>query len=89
MAKGIVTSFSVNAATNGYTLSYCVKTKTLPAAGQTYGNTDYKDVSEVYEADNVLGLLASIKKLCGVIEDDAKKDAGDDNDDDYPTLSKG
>ncbi len=88
MAKGIVTSFSVNAATNGYTLSYCIKTKTPASAGQTYGNTDYKDVSQVFESDNVAGLITSIKKLCGVIEDDAKVEAGDSDADDTPVLSR-
>lgn len=78
MAKGLITDFRVEAATNGYTLKYCVKTKT-PVAGQTYSNTDYKDVSLVFSATDVDGLLKAIKKLCGVIEDDAEEEAGADN----------
>lgn len=77
MAKGLITDFRVEAATNGYTLKYCVKTKT-PVAGQTYSNTDYKDVSLVFSADDVDGLIGAIKKLCGVIEDDAEEEAGSD-----------
>lgn len=75
MAKGIVTSFRVEAATNGFTLSYCIKTKLPMTAGQTYANTDYRDVSKVFEEDNIAGLLAEIKSLCGVTLDGADDDA--------------
>lgn len=93
MAKGTITSFTVNAATNGFTISYCVKTKLPMQAGQTYANTDYNDQSLVFGADEGAKMIASIKKLCGIIEDDAKEGAtsieDSDSDVDYPILKKG
>ena len=88
MAKGITTSFRVEAATNGYTLSYCIKTKIPATAGQTYANTDYKDVSTVFEEGNEAGLIEAMKKMLPRIEDDANKEAGTEDTDDYPTLKK-
>lgn len=88
MAKGIITSFRVEAATNGYTLSYCIKTKMPATAGQTYANTDYKDVSTVFEEGNEAGLMDAIKKLLPKIEDGANEEAGTDDEDDYPVLMK-
>ena len=81
MAKGIVTSFRVEAASNGFTLNYTIKTKMPMTAGQTYCNTDYKDVNKVFEEDNIEGLLADIKKLCGVTLAGA-----DENAEDTPVL---
>lgn len=75
MSKGIVTSFRVEAATNGFTLNYCVKKKMPLQAGQTYANTDYNDVSKVFEEGNIAGLLAEIKSLCGVALEGADSEA--------------
>jgi len=83
MAKGIITSFNVRAASNGYTLCYTIKTKTPPAAGQTYANTDYKDVDKVFKEGDEASLLTEIKSLLGFIEDGADEEMKD-----APVLTK-
>lgn len=86
MAKGIITSFSVQAATNGYTLNYCIKTKQAPAAGQTYCNTDYKDMVEVFAEKDAKLLIDRLSDMLGVIDDgEAKEEAGEE---DKPVMSK-
>ncbi len=83
MAKGIVTSFNVEAADNGFTLNYCIKTKSPASAGQTYGNTDYKDVKKVFGSTDGKLLLDELTDLLGIVDKD-----GDEGAVDTPVMSK-
>jgi hypothetical protein len=85
MAKGIVTNLNIKAATNGFTLSYCVKTKQPLQTGQTYQNTDYKDVDEVFADADKESLLKRIGQMIGVIEAGADEESEGT---DVPMLSK-
>jgi hypothetical protein len=85
MAKGIITSFRVEAATNGYSLEYCIKTKQPPQPGQTYSNTEYNEKNEVFMEKDKEALMARIGKLIGIVRDGEDEE---DDMDDMPDFKK-
>lgn len=84
MAKGVITSFRVEAADNGFTLNYCIKTKHAPSAGQTYANTDYKDVTKVFGTTEAKSLLDELSDLLGVVD----TDSDESSEEDMPVMAK-
>lgn len=88
MSKGTITSFRVEAATNGYSLNYCIKTKVPAAVGQTYSNTDYKDVEEVFMEKDKEELIDRIGQLLGVVRDGEDEEEKEVDLPDLPAMSK-
>lgn len=58
---GVIKSFRVSAADNGYTLNYCEESKAPSEEGRSYSNTIYKDHEKVYtDPKSLLTDVASI-----------------------------
>ena len=66
-------SVTIRKAENGYVISFCEKTKSMNAG--SYGNTEYKDCTEVFKADESAKMNKRVIEILG----GEKEEKGDDD----------